>query len=140
MLLVKTGDDDHSLSAPISFQPLFESGQVVPLDCGDHPGEGYNPEHMVRVRLDHALAFVEGLIRREEKALPHLQEGRESLQNELNELCDGWINRVLEHASSVGWDKNGFTWMAMGRARARVNGEAFDGNQIAPSWDDISMW
>jgi hypothetical protein len=72
------------------------------------------------------------LIRREKEALPHIYEAAEALDTELDELCEQWIERVLEHAAEVGFDNNGFTWKAIRRARTRLNGEAFDIYQISP--------
>ncbi len=135
VLLVKAGDDGH-LSTPVSFQPLFNSGRALPVDrenCGSW-------EDVVRVRLDHALEFVEDLIRREEKALPHVRQAAEALEDELDELCEQWIGRVLEHAAKVGVDNNGFTWQATRRALARLKGEAFDTEQVTPEWEGLARW
>ncbi|KAH6641014.1 hypothetical protein F5144DRAFT_609903 [Chaetomium tenue] len=136
VLLVRTGDDSH-LSAPVSFWPLFASHRALPLRREDCDGLG---EDVVRVRLDHALEFVEGLIRREEEALPRAREDAEALERELEELCEQWIGRMLEHAAQVGLDANGFTWHASRRARARLNGEAFDVEQILPTRELVSKW
>ena len=141
VLLARTHDDDDDdeskLSAPIDFQPLFDSGRVLPPrrdDCASAP------EDVVRVRLDHALEFVEGLIRREEAALPHLQEQADALRREVDELCDRWTSQALENARQVGVGNNMFTWHAMGRVLARVNGEAFETAQISPMWENIRHW
>ncbi|OIW32592.1 hypothetical protein CONLIGDRAFT_630260 [Coniochaeta ligniaria NRRL 30616] len=137
VLLVRTGDDGH-LSAPVSFQPLFDSGRALPLDREDYCG--YHWEDAVRVRLDHALEFVEALIRREREALPHVRRAAEVLEEEVEELCERWMERVLGHAAEVGVDNNGFTWLAIRRARARLNGEAFDMGQVAPEFEGLARW
>ena len=135
VLLVRTGDEAH-LSAPISFQSLFDSHQAFPIGRDDYGSW----EYAVRVRLDHALEFIEDLIRREEEALPHVRQAAEALDLELDELCEQWTGRVLEHAAEVGFDNNGFTWQAIRRARARLNGEAFDMYQVAPDWKWLKGW
>lgn len=75
VLLVKTGDDGH-LSAPISFQPLWDSGRALPVNRDDENFDSW--EHVVRLRLDHALGFVEDSICREERALPHVRQAAEA--------------------------------------------------------------
>lgn len=135
VLLVRTGDEDH-LSGPISFQPLFDSHRTLPMGRDDYGSW----EDAVRVRLDHALEFVEDLIRREKEALPHVRHAAEALDAELDELCEQWIERVLEHVAEVGFDNNGFAWQAIRRARARLNGEAFDIDQVAPDWKWLRSW
>jgi len=136
VLLVRTGDDGH-LSAPISFQPLFDSHRALPMTQHN----AYDPwEDIVRVRLDHALDFIEGLIRREEAALPHVRQASEALEREVDELCGQWIERVLKHAAEVGFDNNGFVWQASRRALARLNGEAFDLDQVAEFHKRLRMW
>ncbi|KAK0637380.1 hypothetical protein B0T17DRAFT_613979 [Bombardia bombarda] len=135
VVLVRTGDDHH-LSAPVSFQPLFDSGRTLPLERDDD----CRGENAVRVRLDHALEFVEYLVRREEEALPHLREAAEALEHELDQVCEQWVERVLHHAAEVGLDNIGYTWQAIRRARARLNGEAFDLEQMAPEWELLRHW
>lgn len=44
----------------------------------------------------------------------------------------------MEHVAQVGIDRNGFTWEAVRRAKAALNGEAFDMNQIDPLWNRLS--
>ncbi len=132
---MRTRDDGH-LSQPIDFQPLFDCGRALPLareDCGSW-------EDAVRVRLDHALEFIENLIQREEGALPDVREAAEALESELDELCEQWIDQVLARAAKVGVDNNGFTWHAMRRACARLNREAFDIDQVAPDWLSLIRW
>lgn len=136
VLLVRTGDDSH-LSAPVSFGPLFASCRALPLGRGDCRGMG---KEVVRVRLDHALEFVEELIRREDEALPRVREAAEALEDKVDELCEQWIDRMLEHAAQVGLDVNGFTWHASRRALARLNGEAFDVEQILPGQESVASW
>jgi hypothetical protein len=135
VLLVRTGDEAH-LSAPISFQSLLDSHRALPMGRNDYGSW----EDAIRLRLDHALEFIEDLIRREEEALPHVRQAAEALDTELDELCEEWIERVLEHATEVGFDNNGFTWQAIRRAHARLNGEAFNIYQIAPDWKWLRSW
>lgn len=74
VLLVKTGDDAH-LSEPISFQPLFDKGLVLPPmreDC--------LAGSAVRVRLDTEMEFVGGLIRREEEPYPMYDRSPKTLR------------------------------------------------------------
>lgn len=134
VLLVRTGDESH-LSESISFQPLFDEGLALPLMRND-----VSPENVVRVRLDTALEFVEGLIRREEEAVPQARQVAEEFEHELDEKCRVWMEKVLKHAEEVGIDNNGFTWHAMRRAEARLNGEAFDIDQIWPIGKSLASW
>ncbi|MBE3044882.1 hypothetical protein IMZ48_20440, partial [Candidatus Bathyarchaeota archaeon] len=46
----------------------------------------------------------------------------------------------LKHAGKVGIDTNGFTWKAIRRARARLNGEAFEKEQVSSRCDRLSSW
>ncbi|KAJ0140668.1 Uncharacterized protein HZ326_16452 [Fusarium oxysporum f. sp. albedinis] len=64
VLLVKTGDEAH-LSAPVSFEPLFDAGLALNVnrdDCDDGYGDG---ETAVRVNLDVAVRFLWGLLQKE---------------------------------------------------------------------------
>jgi hypothetical protein len=45
-------------------------------------------EYAVRLRLDHALEFIEDLIRKEEEVLPHVRQAAEALDLELDGLCE----------------------------------------------------
>ena len=127
VLLVKTGDEGH-LSSPISLQSLLESGQTLTVgreDLGNCP-----ESDVVRIKVDVALQFILGLIRKEEAALPKLARAAEALEEEQNVGCERCVDRVLNHAEEVGFDENGFTWMAIRRVRARLVGEAFQDQQV----------
>ncbi|KAK4207845.1 hypothetical protein QBC37DRAFT_379660 [Rhypophila decipiens] len=140
VLLIRTGDENH-LSAPISFQPIFEAGKALPLERPDLSTSTLSTDDIVRVRLDDALEFISALIRREEDALPS-SVGREAaaVKDEITELCEEWIERVLKHASVAGgMEHNVYTRQALGRARARLNGEAFDTDQLPPD-GYVSSW
>lgn len=54
--------------------------------------------------------------------------------NEQDELCEAWVNRVMKHAEDIGLEANRYTWLATRCARARLNGEAFDDDQVNPFW------
>lgn len=140
VLLVKTGDDAH-LSAPVSFQSLYDSVQALPVNRKDLTMDNRSIEDdVVRVRIGVAVQFVFDLLRREQKALPHVWQAAEELQEELRQGCEQWIDRVLDHAQQVGIDTNGFTWKAIRRAQARLNGEAFELDQVAPYWEYLHSW
>jgi hypothetical protein len=83
VLLVRTGDEAH-LSASISFQSLFDTHRALPMGRDDYGSW----EYAVRLRLDHALEFIEDLIRKEEEALPHVRQAAEALDLELDGLCE----------------------------------------------------
>ncbi|KAI1735849.1 hypothetical protein F4680DRAFT_294604 [Xylaria scruposa] len=137
VLLFKTGDDAH-LSSPVSFQPLYDSGKAFPVkrpDCnGSSSVDGID---VVRVKLDTALEFVLNLIRREREAIPYLELAAEMDDRQHLEACEKWVDIVTAHARKVGIDTNGFTWEAVRRAKAALNGEAFHGYQISPPWDHL---
>ncbi|KAH7006822.1 hypothetical protein EDB80DRAFT_751594 [Ilyonectria destructans] len=126
-LLVKTGDE-ASLHSPISFQPLFEAG--LALDVNRHDYTGAPEEAVVRVKVDVA----------EQEALEDVGQAAQALVEEQRQLCDIWIENVMSHAQRVGIDENGYTWLAARRARARMNGEAFDEDQVKPSWEYLRHW
>ncbi|KAI1197131.1 hypothetical protein F5X97DRAFT_334244 [Nemania serpens] len=131
VLLVKTGDDAH-LSSPISFQSLFDSGKAFPAqrpDCDDID--------VVRVRIDAALEFVLDLICREREAIPYVGLAAETDDRYHSDACEKWVEGVMTHAGEVGIDMNGFTWQAVRRAKAKLNGEAFDQDEVSPLWDHI---
>ncbi|KAL2121199.1 hypothetical protein VTJ04DRAFT_5226 [Mycothermus thermophilus] len=138
VLLVLT-EGNKQLSAPISFQPLFDAGRVLPLDREDLCFASCSPrsrtwEWLVRVRLDHALEFIHDLIRREEDALDHVRYRSEALRRELDDMCGSWIASVVKHAQQVGPDNDINVWKATRRARARESGQAFDVKQVVPDW------
>ncbi|KAI1164776.1 hypothetical protein F5B18DRAFT_614443 [Nemania serpens] len=137
VLLVRTGDDAH-LSSPISFQSLFDSGKAFAAqrpDCGEDSSS--DDIDVVRVRIDTALEFVLGLIRREREAIPHVGLAAETEDTQHSEACEKWVDSVMAHAGEVGIDMNGFTWKAVRRAKAALNGEAFDEDQVSPLWDHL---
>jgi hypothetical protein len=51
-----------------------------------------------------------------------------------------WTSCVLEHAAQVGLDVNGFTWYASRQARERLDGEAFDVEQILLERESVALW
>ncbi|KAI1754569.1 hypothetical protein F4782DRAFT_493008 [Xylaria castorea] len=134
VLLFRTGDDTH-LSSPISFQSLYDSGKALPVnrpDCDDDDGI-----NIIRVKIDTALEFVFDLIYRERETLPSIGLAAEIENQQHSEACEKWVDNVMEHAGRVGIDTNGFTWEAVRRAKAALNGEAFDRDQIDPTWNHL---
>lgn len=109
VLLVKTGDDAH-LSSPISFQCLFDSGKAFPTqrpDCDeDSSSDGVD---VIRVRIETAIDFILGLIRRERDAIPHVGLAAKTEDRQHSEACEKWVDGVMAHAGEVGIDTNGFT-------------------------------
>ncbi|KAI6092656.1 hypothetical protein F4821DRAFT_138681 [Hypoxylon rubiginosum] len=138
VLLVKTGDDTH-LSSPICFNPLVESGMTLAVNRAD-VGGNVEGEDVVRVKLDVAMKFILDLVHREEEAIPCVRQAAELLREEHDNECQRWVERVLEHAMEVGIDNNGFTWQCIRRAQARLNGEAFDVEQINPIFEALTYW
>ncbi|KAI2620521.1 hypothetical protein GGR54DRAFT_103272 [Hypoxylon sp. NC1633] len=133
VLLLRTGDDAH-LSSPISFQALYDSGEALPVNRPDCDDDGTN---VVRVKIDAALNFVLDLIRRERELIPSIGLAAETEYREHSEACEKWVDGVIEHAGRVGIDTNCFTWEAVRRAQAALNGEAFDKDQIYGTWDNL---
>ncbi|KAJ8130505.1 hypothetical protein O1611_g3126 [Lasiodiplodia mahajangana] len=137
VLLFRTGDDAH-LSSPVSFQSIYDSGKALPvnrLDCDGNSGD--DGTNVVRVKIDTAFEFILGLIRGEREAIPHVGLAAEIEDRQHLEVCNKWIDGVMPHAGKVGIDTNGFTWEAIRRAKAALNGEAFDRDQIDPPWDHV---
>ncbi|KAI1178104.1 hypothetical protein F4777DRAFT_576410 [Nemania sp. FL0916] len=133
VLLLRTRDDAH-LSCPISFQSLYDSGKALTLDRPDCNNDGMN---VVRVKIDTALEFVFDLIVKEREMVPHVGLAA-NIENEQHlQACEKWVDGVIEEASIVGIDENGFTWEAIRRAKAAINGEAFSKNQINPVWNTL---
>ncbi|KAI1323560.1 hypothetical protein F5Y16DRAFT_403353 [Xylariaceae sp. FL0255] len=134
VLLCRTGDDTH-LSSPVSFQSLYDSGKaslVQRLDCdGD--------VDVVRIRLDTAVQFILDLIHRECEAISEVGLSAEKEKGEHLEACDKWVDLVMAHAAIVGIDNNGFTWEAVRRANAALNGEAFHMVQVDAIWDHLGL-
>lgn len=91
VLLVKTADDTH-LSAPTSFQPLFDSGSALPANRED------DTDSIVRVKIGVAIQFVFDLLRREQEFLPQVRQGAEELAEELRQGCAKWVDAVLENS------------------------------------------
>ncbi|KAJ4135483.1 hypothetical protein NW765_009455 [Fusarium oxysporum] len=93
VLLVKTGDETH-LSAPVSFEPLFDAGLALNVnrdDCDDGYGDG---ETAVRVNLDVAVRFLWGLLQKERGALRGLGEIARELEEEQDMLFEKWLDKV----------------------------------------------
>jgi hypothetical protein len=137
VLLVKTGDESH-LSSPISFQSLFGAGLALNVNRPDY--EGDVEESVVRVKVDVAVRFVWDVLRSEQTALDNIGQAAQALVDEQRELCGLWTEKVMKHACENGIDENGFTWQAVRRARARLNGEAFDEDQVDPLWEHLRHW
>lgn len=137
VLLVKTGDEAH-LHSPISFLPLFEAGLALDVRRDDYYGA--SQDRVVRVKLETAIRFVGELLRKEERSLKHLRQEAQRQRDEQEELCEAWVERVMEHSEDIGLEANGYTWLATRRARARLNGEAFDEDQVNPSWEHLNHW
>lgn len=127
VLLARSGDDKH-LSHPITFEPLLGSGEAL-LVNRDDLGSG-REDDVVRVNVDAAVRFVLDVIRREETAVPHLQQQAKDLEEEQRVTCREWFFRVLRQAEDVGIDENGYTWTAITRVRTRLNGETFERAQV----------
>lgn len=136
-LLVKTGDE-ASLHSPIDFQPLFEAGLALEVNRDDYTGAP--EEAVVRVKLDVAVRFIYDVLRKEQEALEDVGQAAQALVEEQQQLCDVWVENVMSHAQRVGVEENGYTWIAARRARARMNGEAFDEDQVKPSWEYLTHW
>lgn len=134
VLLLRTGDDAH-LSSPISFQSLYDSGKALPVNRPDCDDDGMTA---VRVKIDAALEFVFDLIHREQEAIPAIGLAAEIENRQHWEVCEQWVDGVMEHAGRVGIDKNGHTWQAVRRAKAALNGEAFDHHQTDPPWTHLT--
>ncbi|KAI1213778.1 uncharacterized protein F4807DRAFT_456326 [Annulohypoxylon truncatum] len=133
VLLFRTGDDAH-LSSPVSFQSLYDSGKALPVNRPDYDDDGLN---VIRVQIDTALEFVFDLIQREREAVPSVGLAAEKENRQHSEVCEKWVDGVMEHAGRVGIDTNGFTWEAVRRAKAALNGEAFDAFQVDPPWNHL---
>ncbi|KAH7169896.1 hypothetical protein EDB81DRAFT_774053 [Dactylonectria macrodidyma] len=137
VLLVKTGNEAH-LHSPISFQSLFDAGLVLDVNRQDYKGAA--EDVVVRVKVDVAVRFVWDVLREEQKALENLRQAAQALVEEQEELCRKWVEKVMEHARGVGIEENGYTWVAVRRARARLNGEAFKYCQVHPWWESVKNW
>lgn len=133
VLLCRTGDEEH-LSSPISFQSLYDSGKALPVNRPDYDDDGIS---VVRVKIDTALEFLLDLIHRERETMPSIGLAAEMENRQHLEACEKWVDGVMEHAGRVGIDTNGFTWEAVRRAKAALNGEAFDEYQTDPLWNHL---
>ncbi|KAH8672170.1 hypothetical protein BGZ61DRAFT_458991 [Ilyonectria robusta] len=137
VLLVKTGGEAH-LHSPISFLPLFDAGLALNVNRGDYHNNG--EETVVRVKLDVAVRFVWELLCKEEEALEEVGQFAEGLRQEQDAFCNAWVERVMSHSHQVGIDNNGYTWLAIRRALARMDSEAFEEDQVNPMWEGVRCW
>jgi hypothetical protein len=137
VLLVKTGDEGH-LSAPISFQDLIDGGQT--LNVNRHDVESGIEGGVVRVKIDVALQFIFDLLAREMHALPHIRQEFDHLEAEQREGCVKWVENTVRYGEDIGMDNSYYTWLGIRRAAARVNGELFDIDQIAPRHEWMGCW
>lgn len=46
----------------------------------------------------------------------------------------------MKYSEDIGPETNGYTWLATRSARARLNGEAFDDDQVNPFWEHLNHW
>ncbi|KAF4946666.1 hypothetical protein FGADI_11014 [Fusarium gaditjirri] len=141
VLLIKTGDDAH-LSAPISFDPLFEAGQAMCVNRCDYSGGSGSEdgETAVRVSLEVAIRFVWGLLQKEREMSEGLGRIARELEEEQDALFEKWFGKVMRCSREVGFDQNLYTWSATRRALARANGEAFDEDQVFPFRERLRSW
>lgn len=137
VLLVKTVDESH-LSFPISFLPLFDSGLALDVNRPDYE-DGIEPA-IVRVRLGAAILFVWELLNKEEAANKEADKEAKRQREEQETFCEAWVNRVIAHSQEVGTDTNGYSWLAIRRALAKKNSEAFDDDQVNPWWESLRHW
>lgn len=137
VLLVKTGDEAH-LHSPISFLPLFDAGLALNVDRVDYHDN--MEETVVRVKLGVAMRFVWELLCKEEGALEEVGKLAKRLRQEQDAFCEAWVQRVMSHSHRVGIDNNGYAWLAIRRALARMNNEAFEEDQVYPIWERIRHW
>ncbi|RMJ06467.1 hypothetical protein CDV36_013948 [Fusarium kuroshium] len=137
VLLVKTEDEAH-LHSPISFLPLFEAG--LALDVRRHDYYGACQDTVIRVRLETAIRFVWQLFRKEESCFKRFKEEAQAQRDEQEELCETCIKKVMKHSEEIGLEENGYTWLAIRRAQAKLNGEAFDDDQVNPLWEHLNHW
>lgn len=137
VLLVRTCEDSH-LTSPVSFLPLFESGLALAVNRSDYEDE---PEPtVVRVRLETAVEFISELLSKEEAASEEAAQARERLEQEQETGCQEFIDRMIGHCQKFGIDSHTRSWTAFRRARARLNNEAFEYDQVSPPWEWLSRW
>ncbi|KAI3329901.1 hypothetical protein F4824DRAFT_505645 [Ustulina deusta] len=95
---------------------------------------------VVRVKIDTALEFVLGPIRREREASPDVGLAAETEGRQHLETCEKWADIAMAHVGQVSIDTNGFTWEAVCRAKAMLNREAFDEHQVSLLWDHLAAY
>ncbi|KAJ4250181.1 hypothetical protein NW762_011996 [Fusarium torreyae] len=137
VLLVKSGDES-SLSSPISFLPLFDVGLALDVNREDYK-DGEEPS-VARVTLDIAIHSVWELLKKEEAAAQEAAKMAERSREEQTAFCEAWPSKVIAHSQEIGIDGNGYSWLAIRRALARENGEAFDDDQVNPVWEWSRHW
>ncbi|KAL6922620.1 hypothetical protein FSHL1_006584 [Fusarium sambucinum] len=137
VLLIRTGEETH-LSSPISFLPLFEAGLALNVDRQDY--EDKLDPTVVRVNLNVALRFIQDLLNREEESNPEFAFAAKELRQEQEEWCQSWVGKVICHSQEVGMDTGFCSWMAVRRALAKMNNEAFDMDQVYPPWEKLRSW
>ncbi|KAM0547787.1 hypothetical protein ACHAPJ_010248 [Fusarium lateritium] len=137
VLLVKSGDESQ-LSSPISFLPLFDAGLALDVNREDYK-DGVEPT-VARVALDVAIRFIWELLMKEEAAAQEAAKVAERLREEQSAFCEAWVSKVIAHSQEIGIDANGYSWLAIRRALARKNGEAFDDDQVNPMWEWLRHW
>ncbi|KAF5568035.1 hypothetical protein FPHYL_2969 [Fusarium phyllophilum] len=137
VLLVKTGDDSH-LASPISFFPLFDAGLALNVNREDYQDE--EEPKVVRIKIDDAISFIWNLLKKEMNCNKEIIGLNETIKQEQDMYCQTWVSKVVEHAQEVGIDTNGYSWLAIRRALARANNEAFDADQVDPCWKTLIWW
>lgn len=92
------------------------------------------------MNLDVAVRFLWRLLQKERGVLRGLGEIARELEEEQDMLFEKWLDKVMRRSHEVGFDNNYHTWPATRRAAARLNGEAFDVDQVFPFWERLRSW
>lgn len=138
VLLVRTGDEDH-LSAPIDLAELARMGLALPLgrDKDDSPldsllDDSNGRQQVVRVRLRTAVRFIMELERRERESSPRLTAMKKVLDELSFRAADEFAAGALGEAEKNGSiDRDFYTWAAVRRARAYLDGEYYVGGDVS---------
>ncbi|KAJ4007668.1 hypothetical protein NW752_010336 [Fusarium irregulare] len=134
--LIRTGDEE-TLSSPISFSSLLDSGLALDVNRPDYQ-DGVEPM-AVRVRLNTAIQFIWDILERERNASKEVDKVHKGLLREQNEYCQLWVYRLIAKCKDFGMDCEQASSVATERALAKVNEEACD-SQVEPWWKMMDRW
>jgi hypothetical protein len=85
--------------------------------------------------LDTAIQFIWDLLEVEELASTDVAQVNELLRRKKDQYREAWVEGMVNKSQNSGVDSDRLSWIAFHRALARRHSEAFDDDQVNPTWE-----